>query len=278
MPGEGIRNLVVVSDIHAGCKMGLIPGDGFKCDDAGFYKPSTLQKQLWKYWNEFWDEWVPEATRGEPYAVCFNGDAIDGVHHGSNSQWTHNLEDQRRCAEAILRPVVQRSARYFHIRGTDAHVGASAQDEESLARSLGAIPNSEGMHARYDLWIKVGRCLGHILHHVGTTGSMAYEATAVHKELTETYSESARQGLAAPDFIIRSHRHRCIMTTIPTQRGPAFAAVTPCWQGKSSFVWKIPGGRLSLPQWGGLVVRRAEGEQLTILPKVWSPTRSRVER
>jgi hypothetical protein len=272
-----LNNLVVVSDIHVGCRVGLIPKEGWKLDNEGVYKPSELQRKLWLYWKEFWDEFVPLATRNEPYAVCFNGDALEGIHHRSVSQWTHNLEDQRRCAEAILSPVVQRAERYFHIRGTDAHVGSSAQDEESLARSLGAIPNSDGQHARYDLWIKVGGCLGHVLHHIGVTGSQAYEATAVHKELVEEFSEAARQGLPAPDFIVRSHRHRCLVSMIPTLRGPAYAAVTPSWQGPTPFVWRIPGGRLSLPQWGGIVVRRAEGEQLTVLPWVKSPVRSRIE-
>ena len=277
--GEALKNLVVVSDIHVGCRVGLCPPKGYKLDDGGVYTPSKLQRKLWLYWREFWDEFVPHATRGEPYAVCFNGDALDGVHHRSVSQWTHNMEDQRRCAESILSPVVQSAERYYHIRGTEAHVGSSAQDEESLARSLGAIQNGDGQYARYDLWIEVGGCLGHLLHHVGTTGSQAYEATAVHKELTEEFIEAARWGQQAPDFIVRSHRHRLIMTTIPTVRGPAMAVVTPAWQGKTPFVWKIPGGRLSEPQWGGVVVRRSsKDEQLQILPWVRSPTRSRVER
>ncbi len=277
MSHEALNNLVVISDIHVGCRVGLMPPEGVKLDDGGTYMPSSLQLNLWQMWKVFWDEFVPAATRGEPYAVCFNGDALDGVHHRSVSQWSHNMEDQRRCAEGILAPIVQQASRYYHIRGTEAHVGSSAQDEEALARSLGAIPNGDGQYARYDLWIRIGGCLGHLLHHIGTTGSQAYESTACHKELVEEYAEAARWDEAVPDFIIRSHRHRHIMTTIPTRRGPSIAAVTPCWQGKTGYVWKIPGGRLSLPKWGGLVVRRAKGEQLAILPWVESPTRSQVE-
>ena len=277
MPDQALNNLVCFSDIHSGCRTSLVPPGGFKLDDGGTYMPSErVQVPLWEYWREFWD-WVVEVTRGEPYAVCFNGDALDGVHHRSVSQWTHNMEDQRRCAESILRPVVARAARYYHIRGTEAHVGSSAQDEEALARSLGAIPNDDGMHARYDLWIKINGCLGHILHHIGTTGSQSYEATAVHKELIEEYAEAARWDEPAPDFIVRSHRHRCMVTAIPTGRGLAYSAVTPAWQGKTSFAHRIPGARLSQPQWGGLVVRRGNGEQLQVMSWVKSPSRSRVE-
>ncbi len=277
MAAATINNLVVISDIHVGCRTSLVPPEGFKLDDGGRYMSSDLQLKMWKLWEEFWGEFVPFATKGEPYAVCFNGDALDGVHHGSTHQWTHNMEDQRRCAESILSPVVGLADRYYHIRGTEAHVGPSGENEESLARHLGSVPNTENLYARYDLWIEVGGCLGHILHHIGATGSQAYEATALHKEYTEELIEAARWGTQPPDFIVRSHRHRLIMTSIPTDRGVAIAAVTPAWQGKTGFVWKIPGGRLSQPQWGGLVVRRSGGEPLSLLPWVRSADRSRVE-
>lgn len=275
--GKPVSNLVVVSDIHAGCKLALCPTEGVRLDEGGLYKPRGLQRKLWAMWQEFWDEWVPMVTHREPYAVCFNGDALDGVHHGSTTQISHNLADQARIAKHILQPVVDRcKGRYYHIRGTESHVGKSAAEEERLAEVLGAIPNGEGQYARYDLWKRVGPFLGHLLHHIGTTGSQAYEATAVHKELVEEFVESARWDRKPPDFIVRSHRHRLIRTSIPTAKGDAFAVVTPCWQGKTPFVWKIPGGRLSTPQFGGIVIRVHKGE-LYIRHKVWTVDRSRTE-
>ena len=275
---KAVRNLVVVSDTHIGCRLALTHPEGFMTDDGGLYKPSEFQRKIWKMWRYFWDEFVPEATRGEPFAVCHNGDAIDGKHHNSTTQITHNIEFQRRHAQQILAPVVALcEGRYYHIRGTDAHVGQSAEDEEALARALGAIPNETGQHARPDLWMMVGDSLGHILHHVGTTGSAAYEATAVHKELVEEFNEAARWGKRPPDWIIRSHRHRYIRTEIPTARGHSIAAVTPAWQGKSSFAWKIPGARLSTPQFGGLVVRQSPDGEVFVRPKVWTVERSRTE-
>lgn len=277
-PKIAVNNLIVVSDTHVGCRLALCPPGGFKTDDGGVYKPSKFQQKIYSMWEYFWEEFVPEATRGEPYAVVHNGDAIDGSHHNSTTQISHNIEDQRKAAQELLEPIVAKcEGRYYHIRGTDAHVGQSAEDEEALARSLGAIPNDVGLHARPDLWIKVGDSLGHLLHHVGTTGSQAYEATAVHKELTEEMLEAARWGNRPPDWIIRSHRHRYIRTEIPTARGHSIAAVTPAWQGKNSFAWKIPGARLSTPQFGGLVVRQTPDGETFIRPKVWTVERSRTE-
>lgn len=279
------NNLVVISDTHSGCKVALCPPTGAELDDGGTYMPSALQLKLWAYWREFWDVFVPAATRGEPYDVLHNGDAIDGVHHNSTTQISHNLEDQGELAYGLLRPIVDKCKKkgglYYHIRGTEAHVGKSAVEEERLAKRLGAVPNDQKQFARYDLWKMVGPKLVHALHHVGTTGSAAYEATAVHKELTESYVEAARWGHRPPDVIVRSHRHRAIKIEIPVgdendSIGTAIACVTGCWQGKTPFAWKIPGARLATPQFGGMVIRYAHGELFT-RAFVKTVARSRVE-
>lgn len=258
------NNIVVVSDTHCGCRLAVCPPGGIHLDDGGEYHPSEWQKTLYEHWLHFWDVFVPEATRGEPYVVVHNGDAIDGVHHNSTTQISHNLEDQQEIAYQLLKPIVERcEGRYYHIRGTEAHVGKSAREEEVLAKRLGAIPNKEKQHARYDLWKMCGPKLIHFLHHIGTTGSQAYEATAVGKELTEEFTEAARWSRRPPDMIVRSHRHRNIEIKIPTAGQLAIAVVTPSWQGKGPYAWKIPGARLSEPQFGGVVIRYTDGELFT---------------
>lgn len=271
------RYAIYISDTHCGCGLALCP-DVVALDDGGEYHASKLQKKIKAYWDEFWGEFVPEATHGEPFVVIHNGDAIDGVHHNSVTQISNNLTVQVEIAYQILRPVVELAeGRYYHIRGTEAHVGKSAQNEEELAKRLQAIPNAEGQYARYDLWLKLGDALIHSLHHVGTTGSQAYEATAVHKELTEHFIEAGRWEDRPPDLIVRSHRHRCIKITIPTARTIAQAVVTPCWQSKTPFAWKIPGARLATPQFGGVVaswVEQGASGFVFTREKVWTVSRS----
>lgn len=265
-----IHNLVVVSDTHCGCQLALCPPK-VTLDEGGTYHQSPLQKKLWAMWQEFWGEWVPTYTHGEPFAVVHNGDAIDGKHHDSTTQITHNIKDQCQIAIEVMQPIVELcEGRYYHIRGTEAHVGKSAATEEGLAAALGAIPDAH-QHARNDLWIQVGDGLVHLLHHIGSTGSLAYETTAVMKELTESFVEAARWGRRPPDMLVRSHRHRYSELAIPTNRGKSRAVVTPAWQAKTPFAWKIPGARLSTPMFGGLVIRWAEESQtLFIREKVWT--------
>jgi len=280
---KGLNNIVVVSDLHCGCRLGLCPPGEVKLDDGGTYSQSRFQKKLWSMWESFWNEFVPEATRGEPFGVVVNGDVIDGVHHRSTTQISHNLNDQIEIAYAVLKPIVEKCDGVFWlIRGTEAHSGPSAQHEEQLARRLGAIPNSDGQYARWELWKWMGdrEQLVHFLHHIGTTSSQQYEATAVHKELVEALAEAARWGRRPPDAIVRSHRHRFIHTSIATIRsggraGRALAVVTPGWQGKTPFMWRT-GLRLSPPQFGGVLIRYAHG-RLFVDARVWAVEPSQVE-
>ncbi len=261
------HNLVVISDTHCGCRLGLHPLTKSRVDGGGWYVPSEFQRKMWSYWREFWDVWVPTVTKKEPYDLVHNGDALDGTHHNSTTQISHNIQDQLLIAEAVLRPIVEAcrksGGKYYHVRGTEAHVGQSGEYEERLAKTLGAVPNKEQQYARFDLWKRVGSVKGplvHLLHHVGTSGSAAHEASAVNAELTAEFVEAARWGRQPPDFIVRSHRHRSIAVDINTARGYGAAIVTPAWQGRTPFTFKVPGARISEPQIGGIVIREGDEE------------------
>jgi len=272
---DEIRNLVVVSDLHCGCQLGLCPPGPIPLDDGGAYTASPLQRKVWAYWREFWEEWVPHVCEGEPYAVCVNGDALDGQPHGNKTPISANVDVQQRIARMVLEPVIEGASAYYHIRGTEAHVGKSGEQEEMLARSLGAVPNGGGNHARWDLWLRLGRGLVYLTHHIGTTGSAAYESTAVMRELVDAYTEAARWGEEPPDVVVRSHRHRSIEVRWWTGKGIATSCTTPSWQLKTPFVFRT-GGKSSQPQVGGILVRCGDDEIYT-RQRVWPLKRSKEE-
>lgn len=275
---DPFENIVVISDMHAGCQLALCPGS-VTLDGGGVYRPNKLQKILHSWWQEFWGEVVPCWVGGAPFVVVNNGDVVDGAPHGSISQITQNRAIQNSIAMDLLRPVVQQcEGRYYHIRGTEAHVAKSAEAEEELARDLGAIHNAEGNHARYELWARLGRDGGlvHFTHHIGTASRQSYESSAVMAELTEAYAESARWGKEPPACIVRSHRHRAIEIRVPTWSGNGMALVTPAWQLKTPFAYKVAGARQSQPQIGGIIIQRVTPDGCYVRSKVWSPERTAV--
>lgn len=270
-----IRNLVVISDLHCGCQLGLCPPE-VQLYEGGTYKAHPLQQKMWYWWREFWEEFVPEATRGEPFAVAVNGDTLDGRHHNSTHQFTHNLDDQRRVAIEVLSPIREAcKGNLYMIRGTEVHVGQSGENEEQIARELEAIPDETGRHSRYELWIQIGNALCHLAHHIGTTGSAAYETTALMREFAESCSEAGRWGRRAPDIIARAHRHRHSEIRVPTQDGYGICFTTASWQLRTPFSYRVPGGRIQTPQIGGSLIRQGDEEFFT-RHRTWNLERSRL--
>jgi hypothetical protein len=244
--------------------MGLCPPGPVTLDEGVGYIPSPVQAKVWGWWGEFWNEWVPDAARGEGYDIVINGDALDGRHHNSVTQISQNLSDQETIAEVALTPIINKfRGRLYWIRGTEAHSGASGENEERLAKRLGAIPNESGQHARYELWYRLGgKALIHLTHTIGTTGSMYYESTAPMRELTEAYVEAGRWNNEAPDVVVRSHRHRNIEVRIQTHKGFCTSCITPGWQLKTPFTFKTT-GRMQAPQIGGSLIRTGDEDIYT---------------
>lgn len=272
------RNIIIISDTHFGCQLGLCPPT-VKLDSGGKYQHSELQSIVWKYWKHFWDVWVPKVTKNEDYILVHNGDIIDGVHHNSVTQISHNLTDQRNIAIEVMSKVIAKPhcKAYYQIRGTEAHVGKSGQDEEEIAKQLNAVPDKIGNFARWDMWLRLDKALIHFTHHVGNTNSASYESTAVYKELVEAYNEAGRWHDEPPDIVVRSHRHRQFETRIATEKGYGISLVTPAWQLKTPFSFKIGIGRSSTPQIGGYLIREGDEDVVYTRFKVWKIDRTNEE-
>lgn len=257
-----VNQIVVIADLHAGCQYGLCPPEGITLDGGGHYQPSDLQVKVWQWWLLFKDDWIPKVTRGQPWALVLNGDTTDGRHHNSTTQISQNLADQKRLAQEILYPMIEKASGVFVIRGTEAHVGPAGENEEQLAESLGAIQNEAGMSSRLELSLRIGGdngALCHFAHHIGVTGRTHYESSAPMGELGEYYTEAGRWGEEIPDFLIRSHRHRHIKIEIATHKGYGIVEVTPGWQLKTPYLYRSA-AKNSIPQFGGIIIRRGDEE------------------
>ena len=269
---DGLRYLAVVSDLHSGCRLALMPRKGFTLDEGTEVKPSKIQLKLNDMWDEYW-QWVEDETAGEPYGVVVNGDAVEGVHHGSVTQWTHNLDDQVRCSRILLKDVARKAAgRFYMVRGTEAHVGKSAQQEEALARELGAIPNEDGQHAHWQLWLRLGGHLIHFAHHIGTTSSPFAASAGLQREMVSGYVESGRWGDEPAAMYVRSHRHFSSEVREPSKHGVTAVVVTPAWQLKTPFGHKTA-GRMMQPQVGGILICVGDNGPY-VKSKVWRIERS----
>jgi hypothetical protein len=246
-----IKNIVCISDTHFGSTLALCPPK-VALDDGGYYQPSKLQKILFAYWRDFW-RWVDEKLNGEKFILIHNGDMLDGKHHNTTTLISQNLKDQENLAVEMMQPVVNKAFAYYQIRGTEAHAGTSAEYEERVAQRLCAVKDeATKQHSRWELWMELGDDLIHFSHHLGVTSSSAYEASAPMREITAAFVEAGQWGMRPPTILIRSHRHRYIEVKPPNGR----LVVTPGWQGKTPFVFRID--RMRAPMFGGIIIKLGE--------------------
>jgi hypothetical protein len=246
--------IIVVSDTHVGCQFALCP-EFCTLAAGGTYRRSSIQTWIYEQWHDFWHVWVPEVTKGEPYGVVFNGDSIDARHHGAITKWTQDHVDMAAACIDLLRPICDRAAAVYFVAGTEAHAGQAFEHERNIASALGAVPDAAGNPVHQILRLDLDGWLVDCQHHIGTTSSMAYESTALCRELTEAFADAGRNGLRAPHVLIRSHRHRPFRLESPSSRGDATIATTAGWQLRTPFVGRVMGGRVQSPIVGGLLVR-----------------------
>lgn len=275
MKRQPINNFIIIGDTHCGCQFGLCPPE-FVLDSGGIYKASKYQLAIWNCWESFWTKWVPKVTRGEPFGVIVNGDLIENRHHRNTTLISNNLADIEKLAHIVFDPIINRcDGQFYVIRGSEAHSGPGAEDEERLAEKLEAVKDENGNCSRYEMFLKVGHAICHVTHHIGITGSMAYESTALLKEYTEFCAESSRWGHPHIDIVVRSHRHRHVEVRVPTRKTYGYIFITAAWQLKTPFTYRIPGGRIRTPQVGGSLIRQGD-EEFYCRHKIWDTQRPKL--
>lgn len=242
---------VVISDLHVGCGMAIMPKDGALLDTGGTHFPSPLQQKLSDRWEQWFWPTVEKETGGR-YNVCVNGDLIDGVHHQATTQWSHNILDQRRACVELLRPIRERANRFIVVRGTESHVGASGQHDEAIAEALGAEKSPAGTFSHWEVFLRFGGKLVHIAHHIAATTSPFAKSSALQRQIALSYVNSGRWGDEPPVMFVRSHRHQCSWVGEPCKHGIVTCLVSPAWQLKTPYVHRM--ALMSEPEYGGIIL------------------------
>lgn len=256
-----MKAIVAISDLHIGSHSGLIPGDGLVTHEGNVVKPNKFQRTTLKYWDDFWGEFVPRHTKGcKKIAIVINGDIIDGVHHNTTYIVTNSWQKQENAAVEFLKPIRDRTDKFYVVRGTESHTGQCSESEERIAKTLGAVSVKDGRKEEFtswQWWIDCDGVLFQFAHHIGTTSSAAYETSAPMRELVGGLVENAQWNRRLPDVMVRSHRHRFNEVSIPSPRGRIRCVITPGWQVKTPFVERLD--RMRMPHIGGVVFLCEDG-------------------
>lgn len=238
--------LAVVSDIHAGSSVALCPRT-IALDDGGTYEASKAQRWLWQCWEDYWR--TVSAKRkalGADLYVVFNGDAVDGDHHGTTQLVGQNPNVQAGIVTAAMGVVLAcKPDRLYFVRGTEAHVGKSGSAEERIADGLRRdkrpiVPDPDtGTASHWHLKTEIQGVRLDITHH-GRTGQRAHtrggnavlHAWDIFNEYNDRTARSKRTTLEYPHLCLRGHYHRW------NDSGPACpvrVVTTGAWQLKTGY-------------------------------------------
>ena len=249
--------ITVISDLHVGSSVAILPANGLEMDDGGVYKGSKLQDELGRVWEIFFED-IRKMKRICKRVLVINGDSVEGAHHNTVSLATNNIQVQEKAAVQLLLPKVKLFDEVFVTRGTEAHVQSGAQSEERVARAINAKPDENGNFARWQLWMDVKGLVFNVAHHIGTTSSAAYESSAPMREMVAALVEAGQWDQKMPDVLVQSHRHRFITLGIPSAKDRIQTEVTPSWQLRTPFVERID--RMRMPHIGGVNFIVDEGQ------------------
>lgn len=202
----------------------------------------------------------------QPLICVVNGDALDGDHHGTAQIVSRNLAStQHAIAMATFQPMLAlKPSAIVIIRGTEAHVGRSAEYEERLAEDLGAEQTETGTYSHWHFQAETGGTVLDFAHH-GSVGKMPHTRTNPLGSLAIRITHAAaRAGTRCPDVAFRSHMHQWGDTG---DNYPVRVIQMAGWQLSTAFVHRIAAG--STPEIGGLIVRCEKGE--AVVSKVKYP-------
>lgn len=242
----------VVSDLHSGSTLGLLSPSGVQLDDGQVVTPSEAQKKLWECWLTYREAVRSTLRAGDKLILLVNGDLVDGDHHRTAQIISKNLAvTQQRIAIDALLPLLELDPVAIHIiRGTEAHVGASAQWEEAIAEKIGAVRDPKtGTFSRWGLSAISKDCLLWFNHH-GRMGTRGWtKMTGPGTMAAEIVMDCASHNERIPDLAVFGHCHQWGDTN---DNFRTRVVQTAAWQLKTAFISRI--APTKLPAIGGVII------------------------
>lgn len=227
-----METLVLVSDLHCGSTRAVLP-PGLFDEDGREMHLNKPQEWLWARWGEF-VEWVNGQVGGDDFGLVVNGDAIEGVHHRGGQVVSTDTAIHTAIAENVLADLTDAAGKVWMVRGTEAHVGRSA--EAGLALSFGAEKNRDENTYSFDrLTLSVNGCVLTIAHHFPASCRIALYATQLGVQLAEAQAQAARHGERVPHVVVGSHRHTYGMYC----DSKGMSVTLPPWQLLTRFGYKV---------------------------------------
>ena len=245
------------SDPHVGSTLGLCPPEGVKVSEGSKFLPGKVLRWLWGRYLDYCRTARRVIREHDAIHVdVWNGDFFDGDHHHTAQIISRNPENLAYIADRVLgktgtlKDYFSPAQRYVVI-GTEVHVGPEGASEESVAKSIGAVKDPvRDSWAWWHLRLELNGVLLDFTHHPDTSGNLPHtRGQGAQRQAFIIWSEHHLVGERHPDIAIRSHKH---VFADSGEHYPTRAIITPAWQLKTQFGFRVASG--SLASVGGLII------------------------
>lgn len=235
--------IVVLSDFHSGGSTALFPNRFWQSGTTEHnHTPTQRQQALYAHF-ETCMEYALQHRRGRRLVVVHDGDAIEGVHHGSVQMVTMNKDEQIELHTELMDTFL-RKVRFsrkegdllYYISGTETHVG---EHEQTIAKDLKAQKNPDGGRVYHHLELDINGRILWFFHHGKKRGNGANEGNALRNFMRDIYFDCVKQEKRPPDFVITGHTHTPAFNTYIVPQKDTYhtihAIICPSWQEKTRY-------------------------------------------
>ena len=256
---KGSKLLVVLSDLHCGSDVGLLP-DSVQLDDGQFigHGANKWQTWLWREWLKM-RSWALEISSGDPFDLLLNGDCIEGIHHRSDEVVAAKLLEHVTIAREALRSLTENANEVYATRGTECH---TRDLETFLMKSLDRGKAHDFIQFDFNGVLVDAR------HHMPVTSRLHLEASALSIVASNNRANAIRAGHRPARIFLRGHRH------VPGvfSDGEVMVGVTGGWQGLTRHGKKVVADSIARPSCLILDARNTpHGELPAIHHRVFNP-------
>lgn len=243
MRGTLTKHIGIFADLHVNSTVGLCPKGAYS-DDG---QPISLSKsQLWldEKWGQC-EEIVRDRVGDEEYIFIGNGDLCDIDEKDRSSQYlTDNATTAKRLARMAINNQVRLADSIYILRGTSAHVGSSADLEESIAEELhlSGLPVIQNPDTKAFSWWVLKLMIDNvrllIAHHPPSRGGSrpANRNNVADRIAFDTFFSHIENGEQPPDLVVCSHLHTCRDSY---DHYKTRAVITPSFQLATEYVYRL---------------------------------------
>jgi hypothetical protein len=246
-----MHHIIVVSDLHIGSTVALCK-PCVSLDDGGSYNLSPCQWQIWHWWEDF----IASVKKLDgTKTLIFNGDIVEGDSKKRSHQViSQNKSDLTRITVETIESLLSEVNKTYVIRGTEAHTDKSGALEETIARDIGAVSDTE-IKSHYFLLLDVDGIRIDLAHHTNMGGLPWTSNNAGNALAAKTIMFYVTNGERCPDIVVRSHVHRWgdSFDAFPTR-----AIITPGWTFATAYINRINPSNIA--QVGALIISIDNGK------------------